>query len=255
MRMKLGGRTVSLGLFMVACSAVTQDLGSNDPRGDGAVDAESDAPSDAAGQPARLGFFGALCPTGTVYTDPFATDPILSGDWALVASTYVFDPLGHTITLNDHNSSNAQMWIGLRPSWGAYTMSGTLNMANGNGNAGFNVHIQSLPYPAPNDGGMMYFAGIKSGGGGVESGAVIIGTETGGLGTAWNQVAEKSATFVPGTNYLFQVAVSGSTVTASVDGVEYVTFTDTTYNLTFGSIAIRTYSSTVTFGPITVTCN
>ena len=44
-------------------------------------------------------------------------------------------------------------------------------------------------------------------------------------------------------------------ITVNVNGVEYVTYTDPTFNLTSGSVAIRTYSSTVTFGPITVTCN
>jgi hypothetical protein len=261
-RPRLGGRAVSIGLLVAACSTTTQDLGNDDPHADGGMPggadagAQSDALYDDAGHPGpTLGYFGASCPTGTVYADPFTVDPVLSGDWTLVASTYTFDPLGHTVTLNRNNSSNAQMWIGLRPSWGAYTMSGRLTLADATGNGGFNIHVQSLPNPAPNDGGMMYFAGIQSRGGSVNSGVVIIGTETGGNGTAWNQVAEKSGTFVPGTSYLLQVAVKASTVTVDVNGVEYVTYTDPTFNLTSGSVAIRTYSSTVTFGPITVTCN
>jgi hypothetical protein len=147
------------------------------------------------------------------------------------------------------------MWIGLRPNWTAYTMSGTVKLDEANyANGGFNVHIQTLPNPAPNDSGLMYWAGILWTGG--SQGSVIIGAEAGGSTGLWNQLAQTPVTFLqPGTDYLLEVAVSGSTVKVSVDHVQYTVFTDSSYDLTFGSVGIRTYNSTMTFGPVTIACN
>jgi hypothetical protein len=122
-------------------------------------------------------------------------------------------------------------------------------MADANGNGGVNLHIEDLPDPAPNDSGHMYFAGIAA------AGWVVIGAETGGTGGSYNELARTPGTFVPGSTYNLQVGVHGTTITVTVNGAQYASFTDTTYKLTFGSIDLRTYNSTMTFGPVTVTCD
>jgi len=154
----------------------------------------------------------------------------------------------NTVTLNASVNSNTQMWIGSRPNWAAYTVSVPITLADNNGNAGVNVHIEALTNPAPNDSGALYFAGIEAPGAGNQ---VVIGAEVSG----WHPLTTAPGTFNPGTPYTLQVTIAGNAISVSVDGTAYASFTDTTYDMVYGSMDIRTYNSTATYGPVTVTCN
>jgi hypothetical protein len=89
----------------------------------------------------------------------------------------------------------------------------------------------------------MYFAGIATN-------QVLLGLENGN----WTEFTGPSATFSVATFYTLQVTVSGSLISVSVNGTAYATnYNDATY--AFGSFGLRTYSSGMTYGAITVTCN
>jgi hypothetical protein len=62
-------------------------------------------------------------------------------------------------------------------------------------------------------------------------------------------------TFDPMTSYVMQASISGQTGTFRLNGVGLFSYTDSTYDLTYGSIGLHAYKSTLTFGPVTVTCN
>jgi hypothetical protein len=220
---------------------------------DSGVDSTVDSAVDAGADTGPILGFGSDCTPGTVYMDPFNTDPRVTGDWAVLAGSYTFNAANHTVTLNGIGGSNVQMWIGPRPSWVNYTVSTSISIADANGNAGVNVHIVDVPNPAPNDSGHMYFAGIL--GTSALGGGELIGAEVGGSGTLWQKEALTPFTFTPGQTYPVTVTVKGTTVTIEAFGAPPLTYTDTVYNLAAGSIGIRTYNSTATFGPITVTCN
>ncbi len=220
--------------------AVDAGVDASDAGGDsGVVDATSDA--------APPLYFGTDCPTGTVYTDPFDFDPVASRNWTLVAGTYVFDATKHTVTLAAGNA-NAQMWLGPRPAWTNYTVSVAVTLNTTNGNGGVNIRIEDVPDPAPNDSGHMYLAAMFATG-------VELGAETGGSGTAWTWFGNGAGTFNPTTSYVMQTSIKGQAATVSVNGIQLFTYTDTQFDLTYGSIGLHSYESTVTFGPVTVTCN
>jgi hypothetical protein len=219
-------------------------------RVDGAMDAGFDSavvdarPVDAA-PPV---YFGTDCPTGTVYTDPFDLDPVASGNWKLIAGTYTFDATAHTVTLAAVGA-NGQMWIGPRPAWTNYTVSVPILLDSATGNGGINFRIENaVADPAPNDSGHMYLAGMWTTG-------VELGAETGGDASAWAYLTGGSATFTPTTSYVMQASISGQAATLTINGVEFYTYTDNVYDLTYGSIGLKSYESTVTFGPVTVTCD
>ena len=110
------------------------------------------------------------------------------------------------------------------------------------GNGGITFRMESTPASPSNNGGDMYFAGIATN-------QVLLGTENG----SWTELAGPSATFAVGTFYTLEVTATGSTLSLSVNGTAYVTNdTDTTF--TYGSFGLRAYSSGMTFGAISVTC-
>jgi hypothetical protein len=215
----------------------------------GAKDATLDSTLDDAGSDAAPPlYFGTDCPAGTVYTDPFDFDPVASGNWTLVAGTYLFDATKHTVTLVA-DGSNTQMWIGPRPAWTNYTVSSSVTLNSTNGNGGINFRVEDSPDPAPNDSGHMYLFGMWTTG-------TELGVETGGDASAWKYLAgTSSASFNAMTSYVMQASITGQIATGSLDGTALFTYTDTTYNLMHGSIGLKAYKSTLTFGPVTVTCN
>jgi hypothetical protein len=196
-------------------------------------------------------YFGQDCPSGTTYQDPFVLDPVASGNWTLAAGTYTYAPAGHTVTLYQVANGPSQLWIGPRPNWNAYTVSVPVSFPNITGNAGLNFHIENLPNPAPNNAGQMYFVGITPS---RTTGSVDFGSES---NTVWTDIHPVAGTYDTGVTYQLQVQVNGNTVTASVDGTPVLSnFTDPSgANFTYGSIAIRTWNQTATFGPVTVRCN
>jgi hypothetical protein len=191
--------------------------------------------------------FGPTCPTGTIYTEPFSSDPVADGTLIPLAGTSVYNAASNTFSLNEGNP-NTQVWIGARPSWTNYTISVPMRIdttINGSGqNAGISFRMESTPPdPAPDNSGEMYFVGISSG-------EVEFGTLTG----SWTQISAMNATFVEGTFYTFEISVNGSTINVSVDGTSYVTnVSDSSF--AFGSFGLRTWESGATYGAITVTCD
>ena len=89
----------------------------------------------------------------------------------------------------------------------------------------------------------MYYAGIATN-------QVLLGIENG----SWSELKGPSATFVVGTFYPLQVIATGSSLSVSVNGTAYVT-SETDATFTSGSFGLRTYSSGMTFGAISVTCD
>jgi hypothetical protein len=224
------------------------DSGGGSARGDasteagvdsGILDSGSDAPPPL--------YFGADCPAGTVYTDPFDFDPVASGNWTLIAGSYTFDAANHAVTLVAGSTLNGQMWIGPRPAWTNYTVSVPVTL-NANGNGGVNFRMENTPDPAPNDSGHMYLAGLWATG-------VQLSAETGGDASTFTSLATAAGTFSPTTSYVFQASVSGQAMKVNINGIQFVTDTDTTFNLAHGAIGLHSYKSSLTFGPVTVTCN
>jgi hypothetical protein len=186
------------------------------------------------------GLFAVNCPSGTTYYESFNSDPVQDGTWTLLAGSYSWSP--GRVTINS-GSPNSQLWMGPRPNWTNYTISTTITPGPAP-NAGINIRMEdSPPFPAPSDSGHMYFAGIQAAN-------VVLGTESGGT---WAQLAYPTARFAVGTQYPMVVGVNGQTITVSLDGTTYISYTDPTFAL--GSFGLRTFNSSATFGPITVTCN
>ena len=206
-----------------------------------ASDANDAADSaDSAPQP----IFGATCPTGTVYTEPFTSDPVADGTFISLIGPSSYSASTHTLSLTAGNL-NTQLWIGPRPNWTNYTVSVPIRIdsATSAGNGGLNFRMQSVPNAPANNAGQMYFAGIGTG-------QVVLGIENGD----WTEFVGPSATFAVGTYYTLQVTVKGNAISVGVNGTSYATnYTDSTY--TFGSIGLRTYAAGMTYGAITVTCN
>jgi hypothetical protein len=96
------GSTSSSGSSSSSSGASSSSSGSGSSSGgDSGSDASADATTpDAAIDAAPPVYFGAGCTAGTVYSDPFTLDPILSGNWTQVAGTYTWNSLDHTVTLN-----------------------------------------------------------------------------------------------------------------------------------------------------------
>ena len=188
--------------------------------------------------------FGPTCPTGTVYTEAFTSDPVADGTFTKLLGSYTYDPTGSTLSLTA-GSANTQFWIGARPSWTNYTLSVQVRIdtSGGNSNGGITFRMESTPAAPANNAGQMYYAGIATN-------QVVLGTENGN----WNELSGPSATFAVGTFYTLQLTATGSSLSVSVDGTQYVTsYTDGTF--TFGSIGLRTYASGMTYRSLSITCN
>jgi hypothetical protein len=206
-----------------------------------ASDASNDAGADADAGPRVT--FGATCSAGTTYTEPFTSDPVASGTFLPLIGPYSYSASSKTISLTS-GSPNTQLWIGARPSWTSYTIRVPVRIDSAGGNGGINFRMVSTPASPANNAGQMYFAGIATD-------QALLGVENNTNGTAF---AGPSATFAVGTFYTLQVTANGSSLSLSVDGTAYVTnYNDGTF--TFGSFGLRTFSSGMTYGPITVTCN
>jgi hypothetical protein len=219
-----------------------------DDGADGESDAADGATKDASIDSGPPGPFGTSCPTGTAYTDSFASDPVVRGTWTLLAGSYTYEP--GSVTLN-FGSPNTQMWIGPRPAWRNYSVSVPITLGpNTDGlNAGIDFRMESVPNanPIPVNSGEMYFAVLQPN-------AVVLGTQSGGDGSVWSDLQSAAGTFTSGTPYTLQVSVSGSTINVSVNGTLYIQ-NDVNAMFTFGSIGLATYNCSATYGKITVTCN
>jgi hypothetical protein len=199
---------------------------------------EEDAASTDAGPTV---IFGAACPTSTTYTEPFTSDPVADGTFVSLIGPSTYNPSSSTLSLQA-GSPNTQLWIGARPSWANYTIAVPVRIDTSGGNGGLTFRMVSTPSSPANNAGQMYFAGIATN-------QVLLGIENGN----WTELEGPSATFAEGTFYTLQVTASGSALSLSVNGTAYVTSdTDTTF--TYGSFGLRTYSSGMTFGTISVTC-
>lgn len=222
------------------------DSGPGDDAGDsGDAAPDSDTGPDSDAGPVDSGpivGFGATCPTGAIFTEPFASDPVASGIFASLIGPYTYNAASQTLSLGT-GSPNTQLWIGPRPSWTNYTVSVPVRIDTSGGNGGINFRMESTPASPANNAGQMYYAGIATN-------QVLLGIENGN----WSELSGPSASFVVGTFYTLQVTVNGSALSVSVDGTAYVTnASDATY--IYGSFGLRTYASGMTYGPIAVTCN
>jgi hypothetical protein len=235
-------------------AGVGADASTDAPAGrdSGAHDASADAAdaSEAGGPDASaIAGFGTTCPAGTVYSDPFTTDPLASGHWTPLIGPITYDSTHHLVQLAE-GTPNTQVWIGTRPTWTNYTVSVQVRLDSATidagviGNGGINFRIVDPgPTNPPNDSGMMYFAGINAS-------QVLLGIENGG---AWTPLAVLPATFTLGTFYTLTVNAKGSTLSVALDGTTYVTVVDTTFST--GGIGLRTYGAGASYGAVTVTCN
>lgn len=233
-------------------AAVGADSGTDAPAdsgGHGGADAEAgpelDASADAAdaSDASSAVGFGTTCAAGTVYSDPFATDPLALGRWTTLIGPVTYDATNHLLQLAQ-GTPNTQAWIGARPAWTNYTVSVPIRIdSTVTGNGGINFRMTD-PGPAnpPNDSGKMYFAGINPT-------QVLLGLEN----TGWTQLGLVAATFTVGTFYTLTVTANGSSLSVAVDGTTYVTVTDTT--IATGGIGIRTYLAGASYGTVSVTCN
>jgi hypothetical protein len=186
--------------------------------------------------------FGATCPTGTTYVEPFTSDPIADGTFTSLVGAYTYNASTDTLSLGA-SSANTQLWIGARPSWTSYTLTTQVRIDSTGGNGGVTFFMESTPSSPSNNAGAMYYAGIATN-------QVVLGIENGD----WTELEGPSATFAVGTFYPLQVTAKGGSLSVSVNGTAYVTnLTDSTY--TFGGFGLRTYASGMTFGSIRVACN
>jgi hypothetical protein len=232
------------------------DVGTDAPAGrDSGVDAEAGSKADASADAADaseaggpIAGFGTNCPTGTVYSDDFAKDPLTSGNWTTLIGPITYDSPNHLLQLALGNP-NTQLWIGARPAWTNYTASTQVRLdsttvdAGGTGNGGINFRIVDPgPTNPPNDSGKMYFAGINAT-------QVLLGIEN----TGWTPLAVLPASFTLGTFHTLTVTAKGSTIGVAVDGTTYATVVDTTFAT--GGIGLRTYLEGASYGATTVTCN
>jgi hypothetical protein len=206
---------------------------------DSGTDSGTDSGSNDAGPPV---IFGATCPTGTIYTEDFTSDPVANGTFTSLIGPYTYNSGSHTISLSAGNP-NTQLWIGARPSWTNYTLSVPVRIDSAGGNGGINFRMVSTPTSPSNNAGQMYFAGIATN-------QVLLGVEN----STWTELAGPNANLVIGTFYTLQITANGSSLSVSVDGSPYVT-NQTDGAFTFGSFGLRTYSSGMTYGTIKVTCN
>jgi hypothetical protein len=195
----------------------------------------SDAGADASGS------FGSTCPFGTVYTDPFTTNPLTSGRWTVITGPVTYDAADRLLQLATGNT-NTQAWIGPRPAWGNYTVSVPVRIdVVGTGNGGINFRM-SNPGTA-NNSGQMYYAGITTT-------FVQLGVQDDGF----TQFAKQAASFDALTFHTLVVTANGSALSVAVDGTTYISdYTDTTFSA--GSIGLRTFGSGMSYGAVTVTCN
>ncbi len=103
--------------------------------------------------------------------------------------------------------------------------------------------MESTPSSPANNAGQMYYAGIATN-------QAILGIENGD----WTEFTGPSATFVTGTFYTLVIVANGTSLSMSVNGNAYATnYTNATYSV--GSFGLRAFSSGMTFGAISVTCN
>lgn len=199
------------------------------------------APGQLCGARTCVGF-GDTCPTGTVYTESWGEDPFASEVWTPIVGTQTYN--AESVPPDESLASgnpNTQMWIGPRPSWTNYTISVPIRLDTpSGGNGGINFRMQSVA--TPNDSGQMYYVGI-------DTGEVQLGIENDG----WMEFASTPATFALGVFYTLEVTVSGSTISATVDGANMTTYSDSTF--ASGSFGLRTFVVGMTYGPVTVTCN
>jgi hypothetical protein len=189
--------------------------------------------------------FGTTCPTGTTYNEPFSSDPVASGTFIPLIGSYTYNTGSNTLSVTGGNP-NAQLWIGARDSWTNYTLTAQVRIDSidgSGGNGGITFRMESTPSSPANNAGQMYYAGISLN-------QAILGIENGN----WTEFTGPSATFVTGTFYTLQVVANGSSLSMSVNGTSYATnVADATYSV--GSFGLRAFSSSVTYGAITVTCN
>jgi hypothetical protein len=213
------------------------DAGDGGNAGDGNEVDGGDAGDGSVGNPGPI--FSATCPTGTIYTAPFTTDPIADGTFTSLIGAYTYGSSTKTLSLASGNP-NTQLWIGARPSWTNYTVTVPVRIDTTGGNGGLTFRMESTPPSPSNNAGQMYFAGIATN-------QALVGVENGN----WTELVGQSATFDVGMFYMLQVTVNGTSLSLSVSGTTYAA-TDSTY--AFGSFGLRTYSSGMTFGAIRVTC-
>jgi hypothetical protein len=188
--------------------------------------------------------FGSSCPTGTRYTEPFTSDPVADGTFLPLTGSYTYDAANALLSLATTSGANTQLWIGPRPTWTGITVSARVRIdsTQNNGNGGFTFRMESTPASPSNNAGQMYYAGLATN-------QVLVGLENGN----WTEFSGPSGTFAIGTFYTLSVTANGTSLSVSVDGTPYVTsYVDSTY--TFGSIGLRTYASSMTYGALTVTC-
>jgi hypothetical protein len=189
------------------------------------------------------GVFPATCPTGTIYVEPFTSNPVTSGTFLPLVGPWTYNSGSQTISLQT-GAPNTQLWIGPRPSWTNYTISVPIRLDTGGGNAGINFRMVSTPETPTNDSGQMYFAGIATN-------QVLLGIQNGGN---WTEFSGPMATFSVGSFHMLQVTAQGNQLSVSVDGTTYASqVMDGTFS--FGSLGLRTYKCGMTFGTITVTCD
>jgi Domain of Unknown Function (DUF1080) len=219
----------------VDAEAGGDDADANDADGVG----DDSATSNDAGS---IVAFGATCPTGTTFTEPFTADPVASGTFAPLIGPYTYNSASSTLSLTAGNP-NTQMWIGARDSWTNYTITAQIRIDSTGGNGGITFRMESVPTSPANNAGQMYYAGIATN-------QAILGLENG----SWTEFEGPTATFTVGTFYTLVVVANGGSLSMSVDGTSYATnYTDSTFSV--GSIGLRTYASGMTFGAISVVCN
>jgi hypothetical protein len=202
------------------------------------------------------------CPTGTIYSEPFTTNPLLpvpvddAGDtaapWIALSPNVSYVPpsgeVGGVLSLAyDTNQLNIQAWIGTRPQWTNYTVSVQVridDMANSNGNGGLTFRMVSTPPMPANNGGEMYYAGFSTNN-------VQLSSFNNGTWLPFGSAI--TASFSSGTFHTLVVTVSGTSIKFSVDGTQYFQTNDSTWAL--GSIGFRTYIAGMSYQNLTVTCD
>jgi hypothetical protein len=222
-----------------ASSDGADDVGSN-------PDSNDSSPLDSGFDATPGKIFADECPPGTTYTDTFAADPVLSGNWLLLSNSYTYNP-DHTVSLPAGGGALANtsaLWIGPRPNWTNYTVTVVVRPDTAMIDEGVNLRMEySPPYPAGDNMGQMYYAGILQSS--VQSGNSSAGT--------WYQGPVASAApFSLGTFYTIVATIRGSTLTVSVNGAQYIT--TPAPSLAYGSIGLRSWQSGATYSSVSVTC-